>query len=292
MMQKVGIFGIPWVFSNQRQGTALAPFAIRYTGILEQLANLEIELYDFKNLDVYMEEMLFLSLDLKAITNKMLSQAGLLEGMLRQVDTSLVLAGDEWNALLLLDATQKQNKESVYVVLDAPMQTDFFDSYLGILKKLFEEECLDTADLKIKPAHFCVLSAKRELEKEKSFFEKTGIQYFGLTDIENLGFEEVILRLLAWVHEKNTEVHLLLSASAMDPVFVPGVNQSSFGGLTYREIAYFMRVMAEESSFSTIMIAGLNPLRDEGNKSAKFMARLFEIYFKARTLVDERKLKI
>lgn len=292
MMQKVGVVGIPWVFSDERQGTALAPFAIRYTGILEQLSNMEIELCDFENLDFCTEEMLFLRSDLKAITNKMLSQTELLEVMLRQVDTSLVLAGDEWVAQLLFLAAQKQNDESIYVILDAPVQTDFFASYLGVLKKLLEEPNSELGNLRLKPSQFCILSAKRELETEKAFFEKAGVKYFGLADIENLGFEAVILRLLAWARKKDAPVHLLLSASAIDPVFVPGVNRISVGGLTYREVAHFMEVMAKRGSFSSIMVAGLNPLRDEGNKSAKFMARMFEIYFKTRSLVDEKKLKV
>ncbi|MHC5318965.1 arginase family protein [Listeria kieliensis] len=292
MMLKVGIFGIPWVFSNRRQGTALAPFAIRYTGILDQLANSRIELSDFKNLDFCTEETLFLSSELKAVTSKMLNQMEPLDCMLQQVDTSLVLAGDEWNALLLIGAAQKQSPESVYVILDAPGQTDSFDSYLGVLKKLFERKRLGLNNLELKPSQVCILSAKREFESEKTFFEKEGIQYFGLTDIENFGFKAVVLKVLAWVQGGKSQVHLLLSASAIDPIFVPGVNQVTPGGLTYREIACFMQVMAEEISFSSIMIAGLNPLRDEGNKSAKFMARLLEIYFQARTLVDENRLKI
>ncbi|EUJ32026.1 arginase [Listeria floridensis FSL S10-1187] len=290
-MQTVGILGLPWVFGNERKGTGLGPFAIRYTGLVASLASYGAKIQDFHNMPFFteFEEELFLTDGLKAITSKVYEASDVIGTMLDKTSTSLILAGDEWNSLAVFKAAQKNDPDSVYILLDANAHISLteLDCSLppgrGLLRTIIgkgEARTVDLfADCIVKPSNLSVLGTRRVPQSDEACLEQLGICHFDMTEIDKVGFGKVTDQLLKWLYRKQRPIHLLIDVDAIDPAFAPGVDHISSGGLYYREMDYLMQNLALGAPLRSITVLGLNPLHDDANKSAKFISTILESYF-------------
>jgi arginase len=89
---------------------------------------------------------------------------------------------------------------------------------------------------------------------------------------------------LARVTDGTDFVHVSLDLDAVDPAVTPGVGTPVKGGLDYREAHLIMEVIADAGVMTSLEIVEVNPILDEGNKSAEFAVELVQSAFGKKIL--------
>jgi arginase len=127
---------------------------------------------------------------------------------------------------------------------------------------------------KISP-HHCALLALRSIDRE----ERQTIQSLQLTtctmsDIDRRGIDAVIRDILDTLRREVDFIHVSFDMDSVDPSVALGVGTPVRGGLTYREAHLVMETIAESGLMGSMDVAEINPILDNGNRSAEFAAEL------------------
>ena len=69
-------------------------------------------------------------------------------------------------------------------------------------------------------------------------------------------------------------IHVSLDMDALDPSVAPGVGTPVTGGLTFREAHLLMEILAEAEKVCSLDIVEVNPILDEGNRTAEVAVAL------------------
>src|SRR5206468_3114867 len=94
-----------------------------------------------------------------------------------------------------------------------------------------------------------------------------------LADIDRLGMSGAMEKAIA-VASKGDGIHLSLDMDAIDPDEAPGVGTPVRGGLTYREAQLAMEMLAASGKLRSLEIAEVNPILDQGNRTAALAVEL------------------
>jgi arginase len=114
-----------------------------------------------------------------------------------------------------------------------------------------------------------VLLGTRELDQgERVHIQETGVTAFTMRDIDRLGFARITDLALNTVGPDVSGLHISFDLDVMDPDVAPGVCLPARGGLTYREAALALTLLAETGLVRSIDMVELNPAGDDRNKSA------------------------
>jgi arginase len=119
---------------------------------------------------------------------------------------------------------------------------------------------------------------------EKKRLKETGVQVHTMSDIDRHGVHRVMKKALARVTDGTDFVHVSLDLDAVDPAVTPGVGTPVKGGLDYREAHLIMEVIADAGVMTSLEIVEVNPILDEGNKSAEFAVELVQSAFGKKIL--------
>ena len=76
------------------------------------------------------------------------------------------------------------------------------------------------------------------------------------------------------VASKGDGIHLSLDMDAIDPDEAPGVGTPVRGGLTYREAQLAMEMLAASGKLRSLEVAEVNPILDQGNRTAALAVEL------------------
>jgi arginase len=71
-----------------------------------------------------------------------------------------------------------------------------------------------------------------------------------------------------------SRIHVSLDMDSLDPVEAPGVGTPVPGGLTYREAHLLMEILGDSGRVSSMDVVEINPILDEGNKTAELAVGL------------------
>jgi arginase len=114
-----------------------------------------------------------------------------------------------------------------------------------------------------------VLLGTRELDHgERVHIKETGVTAFTMRDIDRLGLARITDLALNTVGADVSGLHVSFDLDVMDPDVAPGVCLPARGGLTYREAALALTLVAETELVRSIDMVELNPAGDVHNKSA------------------------
>ena len=94
-----------------------------------------------------------------------------------------------------------------------------------------------------------------------------------VADIDRLGMSAAMEKAIA-VASKGDGIHLSLDMDAIDPDEAPGVGTPVRGGLTYREAQLAMEMLAASGKLRSLEIAEVNPILDQGNRTAALAVEL------------------
>jgi arginase len=94
-----------------------------------------------------------------------------------------------------------------------------------------------------------------------------------MADIDRMGMSAAMDRAIA-VAAKGDGIHLSLDMDAIDPDEAPGVGTPVRGGLTYREAQLAMEMLAASGKLRSLEVAEVNPILDQGNRTAALAVEL------------------
>ncbi len=116
--------------------------------------------------------------------------------------------------------------------------------------------------------------AIRDLDpQERIALAHSGIIVYTMRDIDELGMATVARRALARLN-RMPRIHVSLDMDALDPSVAPGVGTPVAGGLTFREAHLLMEILAESEKVCSLDIVEVNPILDEGNRTAEMAVAL------------------
>ena len=93
-------------------------------------------------------------------------------------------------------------------------------------------------------------------------------------EIDKLGIFAIITKVIEDLKNKVDHIHLSFDVDAIDPKIAPGVGTPVIGGLSYRESHLLMEVIAESGCLSSMEIAEVNPILDNGNRTAEMVSTM------------------
>ncbi|WP_163651958.1 arginase family protein [Listeria sp. PSOL-1] len=289
-MKKTGILGVPWLFNQARRGTLLAPFAIRYAGMDEFLARLDIHVNNDQNLPFFTnleEEAILINKNLEAITKKIVELKQIVCEMLEKEGVPIILGGEQFISLGVIAAALVKAPKAGVVWLNAELDLgnehyserlseSVLEVALGrgteILTQVMDGHFLD-------PGNLAIIGTRRCSKTSKAHIDNLKINHYEMQTIDRKGFQKVTDELMEWIKIKKQPIHFMLAVNVIDPEFAPGTDIISVGGLYWREIRHLLKKLADSHAVASITITGLNPLKDEKNKTARLIATLLEEYF-------------
>lgn len=126
---------------------------------------------------------------------------------------------------------------------------------------------------KLRP-HDVVLIGIRDLDPdERAALANSGISTYTMRDIDELGMATVARRALSRLNHVG-RIHLSFDMDSIDPSVAPGVGTPVPGGLTFREAHLLMEILSEARKIAAIDMVEINPILDEGNRTAELAVEL------------------
>jgi arginase len=298
MPGQVAIIGAGLDLGQTRRGVDMGPSAIRYAGLEDRLRDLEIECFDWGNVESAVaeavpgrDERIRYLPQVKAACGRV---AQLVSQALREGMTPLVLGGDHSVALGTLGGLAAAVGQGGVLWIDA--HTDLntpetspsgnvhgmvLAAALGLCGEEFEspEWTLPAVD----PTRVALVGVRSIDPGEKRTLKEQGIRVATMSDVDRIGIERCIREALAHIAGPGF-VHISLDADAIDPDVAPGVGTPVRGGLSYREAHLAMELVAEAGLATSLEVVEVNPILDRRNETARLAVELLASALGARIL--------
>ncbi len=183
----------------------------------------------------------------------------------------VVLGGDHSITYSSFKKFVSDNPSSGLIVFDAhpdcennfspPTQEDY-------LKVLIEEGYLDQSKV-------ILIGLRNWHANEVKYLKAKGILYFNMKKVFELGVKEVcdnvMERALSW-----PSVYVSVDIDAVDPAFAPGTGYCEPGGLTSREMIYFLQRLKLMKNIGMFDIVEVCPVKDVNGLTVKLGAKLLK----------------
>ena len=182
---------------------------------------------------------------------------------------SVILGGDHSITYSSFKAFVKKNPGAGFIVFDAhpdcennfspPTQEDY-------LRVLIDEGYLD-------PNKVIIIGIRNWDKKEIDFLNEKRIKYYTMDKIMQFGVIEVcdiiIEVALSW-----PSFYLSIDIDAVDPAFAPGTGYIEPGGLSSRELIYFIQRLKKMKNHLMSDIVEISPRKDVNELTVKLGAKL------------------
>jgi len=191
-----------------------------------------------------------------------------LEAALKQSSGfSVLLGGDHSVTLPAFKAFSAGKENPGLVVFDA--HPDFmqpFNTHEDYLRCLIEEGFL-------KPENVVLIGVRNADLEEWRFIKERRITVHSMKDLEMEGLEDccdaVMENARAWSH-----FYLSIDIDVLDPAFAPGTGYAEPGGLTTRQLLYFIHRLKLLKNLSMADLVEVNPSLDVNGLTVKAAAKL------------------
>jgi len=121
----------------------------------------------------------------------------------------------------------------------------------------------------------CVLLGIRDLDPgEKKLIAKSGVRYYTMRDIDEMGVRKVMDEALGIAGKGGRKIHVSFDIDVMDPAFAKGTGTPSPGGMSYREAHLAMEMVADTGQLQSMEMVEVNPLLDDQNKTGELAVGL------------------
>ncbi len=278
--ERVDVIGVPMDLGADRRGVDMGPSAIRYARLREGLEALGVaNLVDHGNLPVPVAE----SHAAQAVRNAkylpiILAVCGELSRIVEEAIGAggfpLVLGGDHTIAIGTLAGVARAHKRAPGLIwvdahgdINTPLTSPSGNVHGMPVSIALEERSLDPKRV--------VLIGLRDVDAgERRRIAELGMRAFSMTEIDRLGMVRVMEEAIALVGDGPGSVHLSFDMDGIDPHEAPGVGTPVRGGLTYREAHLAMEMLAEARVLGSLEVTEINPILDEGNRTAELAVEL------------------
>lgn len=164
-----------------------------------------------------------------------------------------------------------------------PLIKAFSEKYenAGIIIFDGHPDCLNDDDLLpslikksiIKKENIILIGIRNWRKEEFSFIKENKIRFFDMRKINELGRNDIIETMMETARNFNA-LYISIDMDVVDPAFAPGVNSLEPGGLTTRELLFFLYRLKKLRNLKAMDITEVNPAKDVRDITSKFGAKL------------------
>jgi agmatinase len=175
---------------------------------------------------------------------------------------TIVIAGSHQRTYNLFRKFAESNPGAGMILFDA--HPDFEKN--DYLRMLVSEKILD-------PRRLILVGTRAWKGEEREFIELNRIMVFSMKRISQLGIAEVC-ELIMENANSWPSAYLSIDIDVVDPAFAPAADVLEAGGLTSREILYFMQRIRLLKNLKMIDLAEIHPEKDTANITSKLGAKI------------------
>ena len=135
----------------------------------------------------------------------------------------------------------------------------------------------------LRPEDVVLLGLRSVDPDERALIRGEGLTALTMSDVDRGGIAAVTAAALAALAHVDT-LHVSFDADVLDPAVAPGVGTPVPGGLGYREAHLLMELLHESGRVSSVDLVEVNPILDEGNRTAGVVVELAASLF-GRTIL-------
>ncbi|KAJ8734095.1 hypothetical protein PYW07_014646 [Mythimna separata] len=276
-LKKVGIIGVPFEKGQKKYGVSVAPAALRYAGLLDQLREIDgLDVKDYGDIEtpgieeVAMENMAHLAL--VSACNKKLSQK--VSQVLREDRIAVTIGGDHSIGVGTVDGHYQVNNDMILIWVDAHAdintnKTSDSGSVHGMPVALLVKEFshywpyLPTMDwqkplFSIKSLGYIGLRSVDHYERLA--IEKYNVPAFAMEDVEEYGIKKSIEHVLKRLDpEGRKPIHVSFDIDSLDALEAPSTGTPVRGGLSLREAINLMEIIHATGRLRAIDLVEINP---------------------------------
>lgn len=128
---------------------------------------------------------------------------------------------------------------------------------------------------KVVAGHTALIGIRDIDAAERENIRRAGLRHvYTMREIDERGMRAVMEDAMRVVCNGTAGYHVSLDMDWIDPVDAPGVGTPVRGGATYREAHLAMEILADHPGLSSFEIVEVNPILDEGNRTAELAVEL------------------
>ena len=126
----------------------------------------------------------------------------------------------------------------------------------------------------VRPENVSIFGARHIDRRERETVKASGIRVFTMSEIDERGVAKCIDEAIARANAGTAGFHLSYDLDSVEPLIAPGVGTPVAGGLTYREAHLVCEKVARSGRLLSLEVVELNPVLDEGNRTAQLAVGL------------------
>ncbi|NQV08621.1 arginase family protein [Candidatus Woesearchaeota archaeon] len=184
-------------------------------------------------------------------------------------DFPVVVGGDHSITYSCFRAFSKQFENPGIIIFDAHPDTENNfspPSHEDFLKVLIEEKTL-------KPENVILVGIRNWHEKELSYLKEKKIRYFKMKDIFEEELNEVCDSIM-YVAKNFGSLYISVDIDVLDPAFAPGTGYKEAGGMSTRELLYFIQRLKKLKNYKMADLVEVNPKIDVTDLTVKAAAKI------------------
>ncbi len=283
-MARIAVIGVPMDLGGRRRGTDMGPSAIRYAGLHDALVESGHEVTDLGNVAVAIRDTRaageptakFLP-EIVRVCEELADRVAAVRG---EGWLPLILGGDHSIAIGTVGGLVRVHPEMGVIWLDAhgdfntPETTPSGSIHgmpLAALVGRGHPALVGCCGRSPKIAEErAVLVGVRDLDPlEREALRGSRVTVFTMKEVDERGIAPVMREAVRVASDGGRlPVHVTVDMDVVDPAHAPGVGTPEIGGLTYREAHLAMEIVAEAQVMGSFEVTEVNPILDEGNRTA------------------------
>ncbi|MBI2129763.1 arginase family protein [Candidatus Woesearchaeota archaeon] len=161
------------------------------------------------------------------------------------------------------------NKNPGIIIFDAhPDAEDYFmpPTQEDLLPAMIHENL-------IKAANIILVGIRNWHSNELEFLKKNKIRFFNMKEITEEGLHESCEAVMS-IAKNFDALYISIDIDAVDPAFAPGTGYIEPGGLTSRELIYFLQRLKFLKNIKALDISEINPKKDINSMTSKLGAKI------------------
>jgi len=188
---------------------------------------------------------------------------------LKETDKLLMLGGDHSITFSSFKAFSGGFDNPGLVVFDA--HPDCVNNFMpptheDYLRVLIEKNIL-------KKENLVIIGLRNWHKEEYAFLKENKIKFYSMKEIAQEGIKEVSEAVMS-VAKDFDALYISIDIDAIDPCFAPGTGYTEPGGLTSREMLYFLRRLKILKNLRMLDLVEINPSRDINQLTVSLAAKL------------------
>ena len=125
----------------------------------------------------------------------------------------------------------------------------------------------------IKKENIILVGTRNWDKNEIEFIKKNNIKYFSMKEIAKEGVHEVSESLMS-VAKDFSDLYVSIDIDVLDPAFAPGTGYMEPGGLSTRELLFFLHRLKKLGNLRAYDLVEINPSKDVDDMTSKVGAKI------------------